>query len=112
MQVRFEVRFFFPLPQAKKNEILKHHNVKNPHSFVSNLENPIIYNADVNSNGQYLLQVSSVSGCVVTESILITTINSAQEVPTIAAPSICAGEDLILTTSAVGVTYEWIGPSG
>jgi len=83
-----------------------------PNGFSSNLENPNIVNVSAANNGQYTLVITSVSGCTHTESITVTNILDTPEQPTIEVASICEGEDLILTTSASGTLFEWIGPLG
>ena len=83
-----------------------------PNGFSSTLENPNIVNVTTANNGQYTLVITSVSGCTQTESITVSNILDTPEQPTIEVASICEGEDLILTTSASGTLYEWIGPLG
>ncbi|MEM1323458.1 MAG: gliding motility-associated C-terminal domain-containing protein [Bacteroidota bacterium] len=85
-----------------------------PNGFSSTLENPIINDVDISYNGQYSLTVISVSGCTATGSLTVNSLLPPAEVPTIASPDveICEGEDMVLTTSASGVLFEWIGPLG
>ena len=83
-----------------------------PNGFNSSLENPNIINVTPANNGQYILTVSSGTGCVITESITVTNVLETPEPPTIATANICEGENIVLTTSAVGSLYEWIGPLG
>jgi len=84
-----------------------------PNGFTSTLANPNINTTTTANNGQYTVTVTSISGCSAVESIMVNNILPTPDMPTIYADaSICEGDDLILTTSANGVTFEWIGPLG
>ena len=85
-----------------------------PNGWTSTLENPVINNIDVTNNGQYILTVTSVSGCTAQDIVPVNNILPPAEAPTIASPDveICEGEDIVLTTSAGGTNFEWIGPLG
>ena len=75
-------------------------------------ENPVLAQADQTSNGQYTLTVASANGCTSVFTMTVSGILPPAATPTINAPDICAGEDFVLSTSADGVLYEWIGPNG
>ncbi len=87
-----------------------------PNSFTSNDENPVLPGSDSTFSGTYFLTVQSESGCVSSGSVevLIQTLISPSI--TTSDDSICAGEEIILTTQIYSgdVSYEWyeILPSG
>jgi len=80
-----------------------------PNSFSSNEENPLIPGADTSYSGIYFLTVQSDSGCVSmgTVEVLIQTLISPSI--TTSDDSICAGEEVILTTQNYSgdVSYQW-----
>ena len=83
-----------------------------PNGFASADERPVLAKADQSYNGRYTLEVTSANGCAQRFSVTVSGLLPPAEKPTIAAPSICQGEPLRLSTSAGGVKYEWIGPNG
>ena len=84
-----------------------------PNGFTSNVQNPIINSVDQTYNGEYTLTVTSVSGCSTSSSIQVATILEAMEPASIVSEGPhCEGDDLVFTTSADGVEFEWIGPNG
>jgi len=83
-----------------------------PNGFNSTLENPVLAQADQTDNGIYTLAVTSANGCTTIETVTVSGMLPPAETPTIDAPSICEGEDLVLTTSTSGIQFEWIGPNG
>jgi len=83
-----------------------------PNGYTSTSENPVLAQADETYNGPYTLAVTSANGCVTTTTFAVSGLLPPAEVPTIDAPSVCVGEDLVLTTSTAGVRFEWIGPLG
>ena len=83
-----------------------------PNGFTSALANPVINQATTAANGTYNLTVTSVSGCTATASVNVSGLLPPAEVPTIAAPSVCAGDNLVLSTGTAGAKFEWIGPNG
>jgi gliding motility-associated-like protein len=85
-----------------------------PNGFTSNAPNPTINNVDDSYDGQYLLIVTNQQGCSTTA---ILTVNNvilpAPPTPTLTTNvPICMGEDLILSTSAAGDMFAWVGPLG
>ncbi len=83
-----------------------------PNGFTSALANPVIHQATAAANGTYELTVTSVNGCTAAASVTVSGMLAPAEVPTISGPSVCAGEDLVLSTGTAGVKFEWIGPRG
>ena len=84
-----------------------------PNGFTSTVENPVINNVDINNNGQYDLVVTSISGCTSTLSIPFNLILEEPEPSTIISQGPhCEGDDIVFTTSSVGMQYEWLGPLG
>ena len=90
------------------------YNWTGPNGFISTLENPVVNNITTANNGEYVVTVTTVSGCTFTTSVLVNTILPPAEIPTIASTDveICDGEDIVLLTSASGTLFEWIGPLG
>lgn len=82
-----------------------------PNSFSSNLQNPQINNATTLDSGDYILSVTT-NGCTSYDTVHI----SIFPIPTTLAASnspLCIGDTLNLsTTTVVGATYTWTGPSG
>ncbi|MEL6922422.1 MAG: gliding motility-associated C-terminal domain-containing protein [Bacteroidota bacterium] len=85
-----------------------------PNDFSSTLENPTISDVDPSYNGEYVVTVTTLSGCSFSESVIVNTLLAPADPPTIAAEDIeiCDGEDIVLITSKNGVQYEWVGPLG
>ena len=85
-----------------------------PNGFTSSQRNITISDIDESYNGLYTLTVNSQEGCASTADVLIDNILAPTDLPTIATngPIICEGEDIVLTTSAIGDKFEWIGPLG
>ncbi len=84
-----------------------------PNGWSSTLENPVISGVNTSYNGTYTLVVTNVSGCSIAENVDVISILAPPETPTIAVnePN-CEGEDLMLTTSSSGLSFDWIGPLG
>ncbi len=87
-----------------------------PNSFSSNEENPVIPGADSTYSGTYFLTVQSNSGCVSMGSIEVLIQTLVSPSITTSDDSICAGEEITLTTQTYSgnVSYQWyqILPSG
>jgi len=88
-----------------------------PNGFTSNAENPVLANADVNSNGTYTVTVTTASGCSATASVNVVVITDAPATPSIAAASaeVCEGEDIVLSVPQsypAGTVYTWIDGTG
>jgi gliding motility-associated-like protein len=80
-----------------------------PNSFSSNVQNPVITNAQPAASGVYTVTVTS-GACTSTA----TTTVSVSASPTVVASSnspICPGTTLNLTSTAGGTTYSWTGPN-
>ncbi|MBK9736141.1 MAG: hypothetical protein IPO92_14760 [Saprospiraceae bacterium] len=80
-------------------------------------ENPFIPNADESFNGTYILKVTGFNGCVSIGSVLVNIKPLTNPVLTPNSPTICEGDDLILTSTnfSGNITYEWyrgIYPNG
>jgi len=85
-----------------------------PNGFTSSQRDITISDVDESNNGLYTLTVYSQEGCAATSDVMVNDILAAGEAPSIATngPTVCEGEDIVLTTSADGVQFEWIGPLG
>lgn len=85
-----------------------------PNGFTSNVQNPVISNADPNNSGVYTVLISS-PGCTATLSKSISVkVNPSPIVPIVSSNSpLCTGTNLTLFASAIsGATYIWTGPNG
>jgi hypothetical protein len=81
-----------------------------PNSFLSNLQNPIILNAQPVNSGNYTITATSAFGCTNVAVIPVQVVPN----PTATAinnSSICAGTNLVLTGGGGGA-YSWTGPNG
>lgn len=95
------------------------YNWTGPNGFLqTNVQNPVIGNATVNHNGQYIVTATGTGcgGAVVTakDTILVTIKNNpvVNPVATPLAPA-CPGDTVTLNVNAiVGATYVWTGPAG
>jgi len=88
-----------------------------PNGFTSNAENPVLANADVNSNGTYTVTVTTASGCSATASVNVVVITDAPARPSIAVASaeVCEGENIVLSVPQsypAGTVYTWIDGTG
>ncbi|MEI6852323.1 MAG: PKD domain-containing protein [Bacteroidota bacterium] len=86
------------------------YNWVGPNGFSSNVQNPVITNAQPAASGVYTVTVTS-GACTSTA----TTTVSVSATPTVVASSnspICPGTTLNLTSTAGGTTYNWTGPNG
>ncbi|MBI4945378.1 MAG: gliding motility-associated C-terminal domain-containing protein [Bacteroidetes bacterium] len=84
-----------------------------PNGFSSNSQDTAIGNITTAASGTYSL-TASVAGCppLATETISVT-INQTPATPTTGSNSpVCAGNDISLTASSTGATYNWSGPNG
>ena len=86
-----------------------------PNGFSSNLQNPIIPNAQVDNAGFYSVKVTDQNGCMFTAIIFVDVTQSPILAIGNTSPT-CEGEDLGLTVAILGVggTYDiiWTGPNG
>ncbi len=87
-----------------------------PNSFSSADENPILPGSDSTFSGTYFLTVQSDSGCVSTGSVDVLIQDLISPTVTASDDTICAGDDIVLTTQAYSgnVSYQWyqILPNG
>jgi gliding motility-associated-like protein/uncharacterized repeat protein (TIGR01451 family) len=85
-----------------------------PNLYTSNSQNPIVSaNATTLMAGNYILTVTSASGCI---GLPVTTSVIVNALPVASAGSnspVCTGNSINLTAQAVaGATYAWTGPAG
>lgn len=82
-----------------------------PGSFSSNVQNPIITNAQTGASGIYTLTVTNANSCVNSTTVSFT-VNSNPTATANANPAaICAGETINLNAGG-GTSYSWNGPNG
>ncbi|MES2134435.1 MAG: FG-GAP-like repeat-containing protein [Bacteroidota bacterium] len=78
-----------------------------PNSFSSTLANPSITSLNGSETGNYVLQVTSVNGCV-SSTVLAVTVNPAAIVGVSASsPSVCAGSTVTVSAFSAN-TYTWL----
>ncbi len=79
--------------------------------FTSQTENPVIANANAQSNGSYQLQVTNVHGCTAVSPFEITGVVDAVPMPNIQSTgAVCPGDDMQLSIapySGPQVSYSW-----
>ncbi len=82
-----------------------------PNGWSDTTQYPLeIYPITLQNGGYYVLQ-TWVNGCVAMDSILVV-VNDPQAPTLVASGDICEGDDLVLSTSSVCDSYQWIGPDG
>lgn len=83
-----------------------------PNGFSSNLQNPVLPNADTTFTGFYVVTVTGPNGCTYTDSTLAIITNNTLKVFPFATGT-CAGDTLYLGALCLqNVTYSWTGPNG
>ncbi|MGE5275519.1 MAG: PQQ-dependent sugar dehydrogenase [Acidobacteriota bacterium] len=84
-----------------------------PNGFASSLQNPTIPSATPAASGQYSVTVT-VDGCTSATATTTVTVKPKPAAPAASSSgTVCQGETLQLTASAVaGATYSWTGPNG
>lgn len=84
-----------------------------PNGFTSNLEDPIISNAQAINGGNYSLIIVQ-GGCSSSASLTNVAVSAAPSTPTITSNTpLCSGSSLLLNTGTVlNATYVWTGPNG
>ncbi|MBK8701458.1 MAG: gliding motility-associated C-terminal domain-containing protein [Saprospiraceae bacterium] len=84
-----------------------------PNGFISNQQNPVITQADVNASGTYTLTVM-VPGCTAKQASQQIEIKSLPATPQLDPDiSACEGQNVSVTPSLVAnATYVWSGPDG
>ncbi|MGK0387726.1 MAG: gliding motility-associated-like protein [Maribacter sp.] len=82
-----------------------------PNGFSSNLENPTFSTTSASLNsGTYTLEVEDTNGCTASSTTIVEVLSTPQGAPLFSNSSVCEGETIELSTSAVaGATYTWIG---
>ena len=84
-----------------------------PNGFTSNAIDVVLPNVTLGNNGTYTLTVTSQSGCSTTVSFVVDNIAEQGVTPTLVTDTeICMGEDIVMSTTAIGTQYEWISPLG
>ncbi|WP_276131958.1 gliding motility-associated C-terminal domain-containing protein [Polluticoccus soli] len=82
-----------------------------PNSFSSNLQNPVITNAQIIHSGIYGVR-SIVNGCYSQYAYVVATVGYPQTPTPSSNSPVCEGGTLNLTASTVsGATYTWTGPN-
>jgi gliding motility-associated-like protein len=84
-----------------------------PNGFTSNLQNPVINNAQASASGNYTGYIV-VNGCTSATSTINVTVTAIPTAPVVGSNSpVCAGNSLNLTSDLIaGATYVWSGPGG
>ena len=89
------------------------YNWTGPGGFTSNVQNPVINNAQVSNSGLYSVTVSS-NGCNSAAATTDAAVRPVPPLPSITTNSpLCTGDSLQLNSGFVaGVLYSWTGPNG
>jgi gliding motility-associated-like protein/uncharacterized repeat protein (TIGR01451 family)/fimbrial isopeptide formation D2 family protein len=89
------------------------YNWTGPNGFSSTLQSPSVVNATLVDSGTYTLFIVDVNGCPSGDTSVQVGVNPnpAQAVLT-SNSAICAGDSLVLSTTATAATYQWIAPNG
>ncbi len=83
-----------------------------PLGYISNQQNPVISNAQLNMNGIYTVTVTSASGCTAVANSTVSVI-STLNLTVSATPTICTNGTISLYVNALGSpNYLWTGPNG
>ena len=84
-----------------------------PNNFSSTEKNPWINNASDINNGLYTVEILDANGCSSSRNVVVDNIlpNSPKGNIFVDGP-ICQGDDIVLSSDAIGVSYEWISPLG
>jgi len=85
-----------------------------PNGFSSTLQFPVISSPSLAAAGTYFLTVFNEQGCQSDPVSIDITVDLQPEQPTVVVNDdvICNTEDIVLETSSVCDTYQWIGPGG
>ena len=84
-----------------------------PNGFTGNQSVATLTDVNEVLNGLYSVTVTSVSGCTAIGEIAVNTILPPVEPTSITTNGpICEGDDIVLSTSSICVSYQWIGPDG
>ncbi len=104
--------FLFANPPTAQGGVIYTFNWSGPNGFTSNLENPIILNADPADAGSYNVSIQGITGCKSIGTVEVA-LNPDIAKPTISQPNItCEGEDLTLFVNiSDGDSYSWIAPN-
>ncbi|HFA51205.1 MAG TPA: T9SS type B sorting domain-containing protein [Bacteroidetes bacterium] len=88
-----------------------------PNGFVSNAQNPLIFNTEFDDLGAYSLTVTGDNGCTATGSVLIDGILPVPDAPQVASNSpVCPEDEIVLVvqnpTNLGTVFYDWTNGMG
>ncbi len=84
-----------------------------PNGFSATVANPVLNGVTFLDNGIYGITVTNSSGCTAIGEVPVN--NILEEIPTaslVTNSPICEGDNLVLTSSTAGESFEWIGPLG
>ena len=85
-----------------------------PNNFSASIESPIIANATMAANGEYIVVIADDNGCSASDTIEVQTIVESEDQPQITgANSICEGEQIVLSIpqyQGSTVLYNWTYP--
>ena len=81
-----------------------------PNGFLSNLQNPFIFNATVAASGVYTVTVTNAQNCSKTATATVV-VNPSPNATAGSNSPVCEGNPLNLTADG-GVSYSWTGPNG
>lgn len=91
------------------------YNWLGPNSFTSNIQNPIITNADVVNNGIYSVTITN-SGCTYQGTVSITVNNALSFTSVSTSTTLCIGKNLNLSCNVAGgsgnYSYSWAPTTG
>ncbi len=84
-----------------------------PNGFTSTSEDPTITNAVSGDAGTYSLVITSGGCSSASDDVTITVNNNPNANAGVVSNTVCAGDDIELTSNTVGgATYSWTGPNG
>ncbi len=88
-----------------------------PAGFVSNSQNPVIYQADLNSLGAYQLTATGTNGCSANSTVVVDGILGVPDAPLVASNSpVCPNNEIQLTvlnpTTVGNVQFQWQNGNG
>ncbi|MGH1335811.1 MAG: hypothetical protein ACRBFS_06755, partial [Aureispira sp.] len=84
-----------------------------PNGFSSTSPNPSAILVANNNAGTYSLVVTNNNGCTSVPDDVIITVNAAPNSPALSSNSpICAGDNLVLSTTNMATSYQWMAPNG
>jgi gliding motility-associated-like protein/fimbrial isopeptide formation D2 family protein/uncharacterized repeat protein (TIGR01451 family) len=90
------------------------YNWSGPNGFTSNVQNPVVIaNASIADAGIYTLSIIDANGCMSADSSVTVSVDAIPVMPVLSSNSaICAGDSLMLSTTAIATNYQWIAPDG